>query len=114
MYCASPSLAFQSVSVLDNFARRFLRNLFTRSTIPLAHGAATATNRCLIKASVTNSVNSQEEKAVPLSVTIVVGLPYSQKMFCKCAIVSRDVDLTALSHVNRVKASTIIRICLNR
>lgn len=89
------------------------KNLLTRSTMPFAHGAATATFLCLILLLAQKSVNSLEANPVLLSVTISDGVPKTSITFSICLIVSFEpVDLTANNQVKRVNASTKTNIFL--
>ncbi|XP_025157758.1 uncharacterized protein LOC112589255 [Harpegnathos saltator] len=86
---------------------------FVRSTMPFAHGDATATLRCLIRCSSINSLNSVDVKAVPRSLTTSIGFPNVQKIERSRSITSFDpVDRVGKSHVNLVNASTTTKICL--
>jgi len=91
----------------------FLMKLFTRSTIPLAHGDATAIFRCLIARVSTNFSNSKDVKAVPLFVTILDGFLKREKIPIKCFITFLVVvALTGHNQVNLMKASTTTNMCL--
>lgn len=55
--------------------RELFKNLFIRSTVPFAHGAATTTLRCFTFTLAMKSVNSRAVNAVPLSETNSIGFP---------------------------------------
>lgn len=71
---------FQDNLSSTTFLREDFRNLLILSTKPFAHGAVTATKRCLILREDIKSENSEEVKAVPLSETKNEGLPRSLKI----------------------------------
>lgn len=81
---------------------------FTLSTSPFAHGAATATFRCLMFKESRKSMNSLTVKAVLLSVITSLGLLNVLKISFKQSRISFElVDFVANNHVNRVNASMI-------
>lgn len=79
-------------------------NRLTRSTIPLAHGAATPTSTCLILRFLQKASNSWEVNAFPRSETIRSGFPKILNKADKCLTTSLEaVVLTGHSHVNLEK-----------
>lgn len=87
---------FQSCMLSIILRKEDLRNLFTRSTKPFAHGAATAIKRCETCLSFRNEVNSCEVKAVPLSETRTYGFPNTSKSCINSLMASLDpVDFVA-------------------
>lgn len=106
-------LAIYSSSIFFN---EDLRKRFTLSTVPLAHGAPTATSLCLMLLADKDLENSSdcEVNAVLRSETIMQGLPKILKSDEKCFNVSLEViDLTGNNHVNLENASIMTKMCLN-